>query len=357
MRKNFNLFNNICSAQNLFSAWDEFKVGKGKKLDVLEFEKRLEQNIFKLHRDLCNQTYQHGPYEGFYISDPKRRHIHKATVRDRILHHAVFRELNPVFEPAFISNSFSCRIGKGTHKGVEALATMLIKESYNNRRNCYALKCDIRKFFDSIDHQILFEILKKKIKDKKALFLLDKIIQSYATNLDFARERERERELSCSTQKGIPIGNLTSQLFANVYMNEFDQFVKHTLKVKYYARYTDDFIIVSNCYQYLNDLLKPIQSFLENNLKLNLHPKKMEIRKYSQGIDFLGYIILPHFQLIRKRTWKRMLRKFRISVKSFKLGNISDERLYQSLGSSLGALSHANSHKLEEQLKNQILFE
>ena len=194
MKKSLNLFNNICSAENLFSAWDEFKIGKTKKLDVLEFEKNLEQNIFKLNRDLLNQTYKHGPYEGFFISDPKRRHIHKATVRDRVLHHAVFRALNPIFELTFISNSFSCRIGKGTHNGVEAVAKMLRKESCNDRKNCYALKCDIQKFFDSVDHQILFKILKNKIRDEKILFLLKNIISSYSENSELTRERERERE-------------------------------------------------------------------------------------------------------------------------------------------------------------------
>ena len=141
----------------------------------------------------------------------------------------------------------------------------------------------------------------------------------------------RERVNGASRRQGIPIGNLTSQLFANVYMNEFDQFIKHVLKVKLYARYTDDFIIISQNPVYLVGLLKPIQDFLKNTLHLNLHPGKVTIRKYSHGIDFLGYVILPHHRLIRKRTWKRILRKFQAKVRDCKQGGISKESLNQSL--------------------------
>ncbi len=145
MRIHKNLFNLIIDLENLFSSWEEFKRGKSKKEDVLEFEKSLEQHIFQLRRDLRSKTYRHDPYTGFRICDPKLRHIHKATVRDRVLHHAIFKVLNPIFEATFIPTSFSCRIGKGTHKGVSAVANMLRKESLNNTRICYALKCDIRK--------------------------------------------------------------------------------------------------------------------------------------------------------------------------------------------------------------------
>lgn len=159
------LFDKITNAENLFSAWDEFKRGKQKKADVLHFEKNLEQNIFRLHRDLVNKTYKHGDYIGFRICDPKPRSIHKATVRDRVLHHAVFAALNPVFEPTFIPSSFSCRVGKGTHKGANFLADALRQVSRNYTRRCFVLKCDIRKFFDSVDHATLLEILERKIKD------------------------------------------------------------------------------------------------------------------------------------------------------------------------------------------------
>ncbi len=196
MRIYRNFFDNITSLENLFSAWDEFKKGKRARADVEEFEPDLEPNLFELHRELRNGTYRHGPYTGFFFADPKRRHVHKATVRDRILHHAVFSILNPLFEPTFIPHSFSCRIGKGNHKGVEAVSTMLRKESKNDKVACYVLKCDIRKFFDNIDHETLISILSKRIRDERTVKLLRELIEGYKTELAVVNERERERESS-----------------------------------------------------------------------------------------------------------------------------------------------------------------
>ena len=184
------LYWSIISPQSLFRAWEIFKSDKRNKPDVAEFELNIEQNIFDLYRDLKNQTYQHGPYKGFWIHDPKLRRIHKAVVRDRVLHHATFAVLNKIFEPTFIDDSYSCRINKGTHKGVEKVANMLRTVSKNNTRQCYALKCDVRKFFDSVDHQVLKNILNKKIKDQKTISLLDEVIESYEKSGTCERERE-----------------------------------------------------------------------------------------------------------------------------------------------------------------------
>lgn len=186
----------IISPQSLFRAWEIFKSDKRNKPDVVEFELNIEQNIFDLYRDLRNRRYRHGPYKGFWVHDPKIRRIHKAIVRDRVLHHAIFAILNKIFEPTFIDDSYSCRVNKGTHKGVEKVASMLRATSKNNTRQCYALKCDVRKFFDSLDHQVLKGILGKKIKDTKTSSLLEEIIDSYNTG-GILRERERERVKRC----------------------------------------------------------------------------------------------------------------------------------------------------------------
>lgn len=340
-----NLFTQIANAENLFLAWDEFKRGKTSKADVQEFEINLERNIFELARDLQNKVYKHGPYFGFLISDPKLRHIHKATVRDRILHHAIFQVLNPIFEPTFISHSYSCRVGKGSHKGVNDVEKMLLSVSKNNTHPCYVLKCDVRKFFDSIDHQILIEILGRRIKDPDVMWLLSGIIGSFSSG-----------QSDLFSQRGVPIGNLTSQLFANVYMNEFDQFMKGRLKVSNFARYTDDFLIVSDNRKYLEGLLGPIEQFLKEKLKLGLHPNKIEIRKYSQGIDFLGYVLLPYHIALRKRTRKRIFRKLKTNARIYKQGGISEDRLNNSLQSYLGVLSHGDTYRLGEDLKNQYWF-
>lgn len=340
-----NIFAEIISPENLFLAWDNFKSGKQKKTDVQKFEWELEQNIFQLYRDLRRGAYRHHSYSAFYISDPKQRHIHKAEVRDRVLHHAVFSALNPIFEKTFIANSFSCRIGKGTHKGFFALEKMIRKTSKNYSQPCFILKCDIKKFFDTVDHAILMNILKKRIKDKNAARLLGEIIGSFSSAYS-----------DIFYAKGVPIGNLTSQLFANIYLNEFDQFVKNKLRIKHYARYTDDFVIVSEDKTYLRNILKPVSGFLKEQLALELHPKKIAIIKYSQGVDFLGYIALPHYRLIRSKTKKRIFKRLKKRIVEYKTGKIEKQSLNQSVQSYLGVLCHANTRNLSQELLNRFWF-
>lgn len=335
-----NLFQQIISPENLFASWDEFRPNKRHKRDVQAFEFRLEQNIFQLHRDLTTKQYGHQTYSGFYIRDPKVRHIHKASVRDRIVHHAIFRILNPIFDKTFIPTSFSCRIGKGVHKGVLTLERMIRAESRNFTRPCFALKCDVQKFFDSVDHQILLSILYKKIKDTNTLWLLNEIIESF----------------SADDRQGLPIGNLTSQLFANIYMNEFDQFVKSTMQLKRYIRYTDDFAVISADRLYLEKLIEPIQSFLKNKLRLGIHPKKISIRACHQGVDFLGYVALPHHRLMRPKTRVRIFRKLKARISQYRSGLINEQTLSQSLQSYLGVLSHADTYRLSQDLQNQYWF-
>ena len=336
------LFEQIIDAENLFVAWDEFKQGKRSKPDVMAFERDIESNLFELLADVRNGTYKHGAYTGFFIFDPKLRHVHKATVRDRVVHHAVFKVLTSIFEPTFISTSFSCRIGKGSHKGFEWLESALRQESQNYTKPCYALKCDVRKFFDSVDHIVLLSILRKRIRDKEFFRLLEEIIGSYESGRS-----------DLFSKKGVPIGNLTSQIFANIYMGEFDQFMKQTLKVKRYGRYTDDFVIVSRDKAYLESLIEPIKQFLGEKLKLDLHPDKVTIRRNSQGIDFLGYVSLPGFRLMRDRTKRRIIHKLKGRIHEFKSGFISREVLDQSFRSYLGVFSHVDTYDFSERLKNQ----
>ena len=204
-----NVFNQIISPENLFLAWDEFKKGKLKKADVLEYESQLEENIFELYRDLKYHRYKHNVYYSFFITDPKQREIHKASVRDRVLHHAIFRILNPLFEPTFIADSFSCRVGKGNHKGNDRLSVMIRKVSKNYTKPCFILKYDIKIFFESIDHQILLRLIKARVKDVDFHWLIEEIIGSFqiksvlqqldlfgSTNRGREREREREREIT-----------------------------------------------------------------------------------------------------------------------------------------------------------------
>lgn len=335
------IFEQITSPENLFAAWEEFRKGKGSRLDVMRYERDVEKNIFELQRELQSGTYRHGPYSAFTICDPKQRPIHKATVRDRIVHHAVFAALNPIFEPTFIAHSYSCRIGKGTHRAVEALKRALLQVSRNNIRPCFVLQCDIRRFFASVHHDMLLRILGNRIIDERTLLLLAEIIGSFP---------------SPQAQTGIPIGNLTSQLFANVYMNELDSFIKHRLRVRHYIRYTDDFVVVSESEEYVRSLLFPIEAFLRDALQLTLHPQKVTIRKYRQGIDFLGYVLLPHHRVLRTVTKRRMFRNLRSRVRDYRSGHSEVASVEQSLRSYLGVLSHADAYRLSEAVQNRCWF-
>lgn len=326
----------MISPENLFLAWDEFQCGKTGKRDVQYFEWNLEENIFKLHRELKDRAYKHGPYKGFYIRDPKQRHIHKATVKDRIVHHAVFSALAPIFEETFISTSFSCRVGYGTHKGVNVLQRMIVEVSKNGTGPCFILKCDVQKFFDSVNHEILFSIIKKRIQDKDALWLVKTIIESYGDG------------------KGMPIGNLTSQLFANIYMNELDQFMKHNLRTANYLRYTDDVAVVADNRRELEKLLPAVSNFLETHLALKLHPNKSILHSVCQGMDFLGYVVFQQYRLVRSKTKHRMFRKLGERENEYHSGLVTAKRFWQSLQSYLGVLSHANTHKLRESLLNEF---
>ena len=322
-------YGDITSIENLFQAWDEFKKGKRGKKDVQTFEGRLEDNLFKLHWELKNKTYRHGSYQEFYVHDPKRRHIHKAPVSDRVAHHLLYKYLYVLWDKTFIYDSYSCRLEKGTHKGVKRLFKIVRKVSKNYTGSCWALKCDVKKFFAAVDHKILLDLLAKKISDKDILWLLKEVIDSFHSDLEEG--------------KGIPLGNLTSQVFANIYMNEFDQFVKHELKVRNYLRYADDFVILSESRVYLKTLVSKASALLETKLKLSLHPDKIIFRKYTWGIDFLGYVVLPYHILPRTKTKRRMFRKLREKINS--------ENFNQSLESYLGYLSHANAYILTNNLK------
>jgi len=326
--------------ENLFLAWDEFKNGKRKKFDVQQFEYNLEDNIFQLRQQLKAKTYCHSHYTSFYVNDPKLRHIHKACVRDRVLHHAVFRTLYPIFDRIFIFDSYSCRTGKGTHRAVNRLQKFARKVSKNNTEHCYILKLDIRKFFDSIDHGILISLIKKKISDENVIWLIEKIIKSF----------------SALPNKGLPLGNITSQLFANIYLNELDKFIKHELKEKYYTRYCDDFTILNNKKEYLEELILQINNFLKKKLKLSLHSDKIEIRKYNQGIDFLGYVSFPYHRILRTKTKKRMFRKIEQKINELKQNKISDESFNQTIQSYLGILKHCESHKLKNEFLKKLIY-
>jgi len=334
MNKKAILYDDIVTPENLFAAWNTFRKGKKGRCDVQMFDRHLEDNIFALHKALKNQTYQHAPYKAFYVNDPKQRHIHKAGVKDRVVHQTLYSALYPIFDPTFIYDSYSCRLGKGTHKAVARLQMFLRKESRNYTRNCWVLKCDIKKFFATVDKDILLTLIKRKVEDDRVIWLIKSVLESFS--------------------QGLPLGNLTSQLFANVYLNELDQFVKHELKVKYYIRYCDDFILVHQDKKLLDSLQQKIAIFLSKKLYLKLHPRKIIYRKFSWGIDFLGYIVLPHYILPRTKTRQRVFEKLATKVNQLKNNTLTLDSFNQSLQSYLGYLKHARNYKIITRLKNYI---
>jgi len=327
--------------ENLFLSWREFRRGKKGKLDVQKYEFALEDNLLKLHYQLKNKNYKHSSYSPFYVRDPKLRHIHKARVRDRVLHQAVYRILYPIFDKQFIFDSYSCRLGKGTHTAIKRLEIFCRKASGNNTKNIFALKCDVKKFFDSIDQNILKELLGREIDDPDTMWLIEKIINSF----------EKVKN------KGLPLGNVTSQLFANIYLNELDQFVKHQLKAKYYLRYCDDFIILSEDKESLEEQIEPIQKFLWDSLKLELHDNKVFIRKFRQGIDFLGYVILPHYRVLRTKTKRRIFKKISQKKSDLLNGKISEESFDHTFQSYLGILKHCSGYKIRKQITDILGIE
>ena len=248
-------YTDVIKIKNLLIAWQYFLRGKRYKKDVLIFQAKLADNLANLWRDLANYTYRHGPYSAFNVFDPKPRDIHKAVVRDRLLHHLIHEELYPYFDRQFIYDSYSCRKNKGIHRAIDRFRYFAGKAAKNNTRTCWVLKCDIKKFFASVNHEILIKILERHISDADIIWLIGRVISSF---------------YSCRLGVGLPLGNLTSQLFANVYLHEFDMFLKQELRVKYYIRYADDFVILSDNKKYLNDLLQKISEFLQKNLKLKL---------------------------------------------------------------------------------------
>ena len=332
------LFHRAVSLENLFLAWGEFKRGKNGNADVQEFALALEDNTFALHRALAKGSWVPGPYTGFYIKDPKLRHIHKATVGDRVAHQALFRVIVPLFEKRFIAHSYSSRVGKGTHAGVAALESFGRKESQNWTRSVYTLSADIRRFFDSVDHVILERLLAQVIPDDELMRLIQKVIRSF----------------DVTPGKGIPLGNVTSQLFANVYLDGFDQFAKRTLKARWYARYCDDFVIVSHDRHRLESLVAPIAGFLECELALQLHPRKLEIRPFLQGIDFLGYVVRLHHRVFRARTKRRMFKNISRAVSLVRAGRMEPETLAAMGHSYRGMLAHSRSQGLRNQLDQAI---
>jgi retron-type reverse transcriptase len=338
-----NIYQEIISLPNLYNAFEKAKKGK-KAQRTVKFEKNLHENLWNLHCELLNKTYNLLPYFTFYVTDYKKRKIMCPNFRDQVIQHAIFNYLEQIYENAFIYDSYACRKDKGTHKACLRLKRFINKYSSND----YFMKCDITKYFYSIDHQKLKLLIRNKIKDKDVLWLIDKIIDSHYEELLLSHINNP----FCDKQKkGIPIGNLMSQLFANVYLNELDYFAKHKLKIKDYIRYVDDFVILGKNYKEIRANLSKIKEFLSKDLFLKLEEKKIQINKISFGVDFVGYVCFKRYIKVRTRNYRRFIRKLRVKISAYYFGELSLEKLESSFTSYIGHLGHTNSQRIKENIE------
>ena len=343
----------LYTSERLLEAYNRVRLGKRTKPATLLYDFWLEKNLADLQYMLKHNTYTPFPYKYFIVTDPKKRHIAAPHFRDRIVHRALVNIIEPELDKQFINDSYACRKGKGTHYGLSRVKQFLMaaRSIYGKDAAIYYLKCDIEKYFASISWDILLSILRKKITDPYLFHLTETIITSHKVYKTKAMIKALPQQVvSTLDRRGIPIGNLTSQLFANTYLNELDQYVKHTLKERWYARYMDDFLIIHPDKQHLKELRDTIRRFLHERLGLNLHPKKVSIQNVSHGVAFVGYRIFHHHVLVRSKTVQRFQRKLARRKKAAEQGLIKKEKLNLIQESFNGHLKHANAWKLTQLL-------
>lgn len=341
-----NLYPKLCSYKNIERAFKKASKGKNSKFYVKMFRENLIENLLQIKRELESFSYQPEPLKKFTIRDPKTRTIRKSIFKDRIIHHAIVNILEPIYEPIFIADNFANRKGKGTltaiqrfdifQKRVSRNGKLITHAVNNNMIKGYVFKADIRKFFDSVDQEKLLEMLKRKIKDGRVIWLIKRIIKNFDNDI-----------------KGMPLGNMTSQFFANVYLNDLDRFVKHRLKMKYYIRYVDDFVILHEDKKVLEDCKIKIEKYLMN-LKIELHPDKSKIYPLYRGVDFLGFKMFYHYKRVRKRNVNHFKRKL-IKLKEGYINlEVPKQKIMESVEGWFAYIKWGNSYNLKIKIIKEV---
>ena len=339
-----NCYETICSPENIWLAWTEYKKGKRTRPAAREFEHNLEENLLELAKELQSCAYRHGGYGQFMVHDPKPRTISAPSVKDHIAHQAIYNVLYPFFDKTFSPFSFSCRENKGTHRAIVLIQKYARQVSRNYRENCWILHGDVKKCFDSINHQILLTLLRKRIGCDRTTDLLKKVIDSYqVVSPCVAEECERH---------GIPLGNLTSQLFINVYLHELDFFVKEKLLIKRYVRYADDFILIFHSRVECEFFAESIKEFLAKELKLDFPSTHRKISKLSLGVEALGARFLPFYRKIKAKTCHRSAYLFESRCADYSVKKIDAGLLNASWQSLMGMIRYGHNIKLAEHLIN-----
>lgn len=324
MKRHGELFQQIVSPDNLYEAYCKARRGKRWQNVVKEFERDIDGNLERLQNALITKSFHTAPYRTKVIREPKERIIFILPFYpDRIVQHALIQLVGPIWDRLFIYDSYACRVDKGIHRGSTRTMEFLGK-------NRYVLKADISKFYPSIDHDILYEIIQRKVKCSDTLWLLRDIIYSHGAGTN------------------VPIGNYTSQWFGNLYLNEMDQWLKHEWRVKHYIRYCDDFLLFHNDKRFLHELKDEIEFFIGERLQLTF--SRWSIFPVTQGIDFLGYRHFRDHILLRKSTAKRVRRRLQKLPQLLREGKLSPEQFRSSIASTRGWLQWANTRNLSVSL-------
>jgi len=349
MKRHGNLWPQVIDFANIVAAARQAQRGKRWRENVLAFNHNLESELLRIHQDLQTKTYQPGAYRTFEIIEPKRRMISAAPYRDRVVHQALCNRIAPIFERTFISDSYANRLGFGTHRALRRFTGFA-------RSSKYVLQCDIQKYFPGIDHEILKTLIRRKIKCPDTLWLIETIIDAsneqepvhhFFAGDDLFTPSERRR--------GLPIGNLTSQFFANLYLNGLDHFIKEKLKAAKYVRYVDDFALFSDDRQFLADARPAIEQHLAG-LRLKIHPIKSQLFETRRGTNFMGFRIMPDRIRVRTENLRRARRRLRRQQAAYNAGNLSLEKLTQSLRSWIAHLEHGDTWQLRERVFGSLAF-
>lgn len=364
----FSEINNETFTLDLFQAYFDARKNKRNTINALAFEKHLESNLFELRDQIIDGTYSPKPSICFIVNKPVKREIFAADFRDRVVHHLIYNYISPIFEKTFINDSYSCRKNKGTHFGIQRIDTFIRSCSRNFSKPCYILKLDIKGYFMAMNKDILFTKLVNELKKQSGkinydISLVIKLIEKtiYNDPREYCVVKGNKTEWNglpktkslfyANKNCGLPIGNLTSQLFGNIYMNEFDHWVKHFLGIAYYGRYVDDFILIHNDKRYLQNCIPLIKSYLKENLRLDLHPNKIYLQHFSKGVKYLGAVIKPHRIYVSNRTKENFHKAILLQnekLKDYFATGEDRKALLSSMNSYLGIMKHYKTFKMRK---------
>ena len=349
MKRHGNLFSEITTFENLLKAAKKAQKSKQFYPNVLKFNYHLETELLTLQEELISQTYQPGNYRSFKIFEPKPRLISAAPYRDRVVHHALCNIIIPLFEPTFIYDSYANRKRFGSHKAIKRFTNFY-------RSSSYILQCDIKTYFPSIDHEILKSLIRRKIKCPQTLWLIDTIIDYSNAQEPVLDYFPRDNLLTpIERKKGLPIGNLSSQFFSNVYLNGLDHYIKEDIRCPKYLRYVDDFALFSDDIDFLKDAKAKIEAYLIN-LRLKIHPIKSQLFTTQQGANFLGFRIFPERIRVRNDNLRRSRKRLKKIQKDYNQKLISLKQLIQRLQSWEAHLKHGDTYKLRQNIFDYWVF-